>query len=121
MKFIAITILLALLPSLAFSATEEKPYFSLNQTELQKLVDKANTVKVGSSYESVISIMGTPTHDSVLMAKQNNEVIGRVLMYYAVNWEKGLVNELHDQLVSIYFEKTDHVKSVNIKVTVNGK
>ena len=117
---IVLLILLIFIPSRAISVDgrvdESKLYFSISQIEKQKMVEKAKEIKVGETYESVLSKLGKPTHDDLVMRKKNNEIIGRALKYCAVKWEKGLVNEIHDRILSIYLDKDDRVKSVYIKV-----
>jgi len=81
------------------------------------LMDKAATLKHGDSYQTVVKLLGAPKSDTGLVRKEDNRVIGRSLKYYAVIWELGSVNELHDQYVDVFLDETDRVKSVTVRVT----
>ena len=118
-------ILLVIISSLAISADgtteEQKPYFSLSLAGQQNLVKKAKKVNMGDSYQTVLSKLGKPDSDDILMRKQSNEIIGRSLKYKAVTWEKGLVNLLHDRHVSVYLDNANRVVEVNIKLDIDKK
>ena len=120
MKSILIASFLLILPAvLAWSGESSNatnPYFALSSDEKLQLLAKAKTVQIGDTYDSVLSKLGKPTYDNILARKENREIIGRSLMYYAVRWEEGLVNEIHDQLVIIYFDTSDKVQKVHIKI-----
>jgi hypothetical protein len=98
---------------------DQHPFFQLDASAKRKLVEKALTLKVGDSFETVTNTLGAPTFDQKLVRKERNEVIGRSLKYYAVVWERGLVNELHDELVDVMLDETDRVRSVLIRVTLD--
>jgi hypothetical protein len=53
-----------------------------------------------------------------MMRKESSRVVGRSLSYYAVIWQSGLVNELHDELVEVYLDEHDLVRSVHIRVSL---
>ena len=120
MKSILIASLLFILPSaLAWPgepSNHTKPYFSVNPDEKLQLLTKAKAVQIGDTYDSVISRLGKPTYDRMMIRKDNREIIGRSLKYYIVRWEEGLVNEIHDQLVIIYFDTSDNVQKVILKI-----
>jgi hypothetical protein len=92
------------------------PSFQLNAKAKRVLVEKAKSVKLGDSYQVVIKKLGTPTFDMKLARKESSRVIGRDLDYYAVIWEDGLVNEKKDELVNVFLDENDRVKSVHIRV-----
>jgi len=81
-------------------------------------VEKACLIQMGNTYQTVTNKLGIPTHDQWLARKEDGRVIGRSLKYYAVKWQTGLVNERHDELVHIFFNEYDEVKSVRIKVNL---
>jgi hypothetical protein len=93
------------------------PAWTLSPAEKRKLVQAASTLRAGDSYETVVAALGKPTYDQVGVAKESDRVIGRSLRYYAVRWETGLVNELHDELVHVWLDPQNIVKSVSIRIT----
>jgi hypothetical protein len=107
----------------AIAATESPPFshpfFHLDASAKRALVEKALTLRPGDSYETVVGRLGKPKIDKVLMRKESTRVVGRTLKYYAVIWDSGLVNELHDELVDVFLDPTDHVVSVGIRVTLD--
>src|SRR5713226_1381721 len=100
------------------TALPKQPFFQLPVQAKQTLMEKAETLRSGDSYQTVVSRLGAPTYDQVLMRKENSRIIGRSLRYYAVIWESGLVNEIHDELVDVILDEKDRVRSVHIKVKV---
>ena len=102
----------------AQSPAPKHPFFQLDSKAKRALVEKASTLKPGDSYQSVTDRLGAPTHDQRVARKESSRVVGRSLSYYAVIWESGLVNELHDELVEVYLDKRDLVRSVHIRVTL---
>ena len=82
------------------------------------MVEKAITLKVGDSFQTVTNTLGVPTKDQRLARKEDSRAIGRSLKYYAVIWERGLVNELHDELVDVTLDERDRVRSVRIRVAL---
>jgi hypothetical protein len=97
---------------------EQHPSFELDASAKRKLVERAATLKVGDSFQTVTNALGVPTVDQRLARKESSRVIGRSLKYYAVIWERGLVNELHDELVDVMLDEKNRVRSVRIKVTL---
>ena len=93
-----------------------KPYFSMDLDKKRELLKNAKTIKVGDSYETVPTKLGKPTYDHFVGLKETHEITGRRISYYAVVWKENLVNEKHDQLISISFDKADRVKSIHIKM-----
>jgi hypothetical protein len=96
----------------------KKPAFQLAASAKRTLVEKALTLKRGDSYESVTNVLGKPTFDQSLDRKEDGRNIGRGLSYYAVVWEAGLVNVLHDELVVVHLDECGRLKSVYFKVTL---
>ncbi len=94
------------------------PSFQLDAQAKRLLVSKATSIKPGDSYQSVIKKLGKPTHDEKLAQKESDRIVGRNLSYYAVIWKDGLVNELHDELVDVFLDEHDLVKSVHIRATL---
>jgi hypothetical protein len=83
------------------------------------MVAKAATLKPGDSLQTVVNLLGSPRSDKRLMRKESNLVIGRSLKYYAVIWQSGLANELHDEYVEVFLDETDHLKSVTFRVALD--
>jgi hypothetical protein len=101
------------------TSSSHHPYFQLDAPSQRALVAKAATLKPGDSYQTVVNLLGLPKSDQRLMRKESNRIIGRSLKYYAVIWESGLVNELHDEYVDVLLDETDHLKSVTVRVALN--
>jgi len=95
-----------------------RPSFRMDMSSKHKLVEKAGALIRGDSFQTVIGALGKPTFDLPLVRKEDGRKIGRSLKYYAVVWETGLVNELHDELVDVALDENDRVRSVLIKVTL---
>lgn len=95
---------------------KEHPSFQLDAKAKSMLIEKAKNVKQGDSYRSVIKKLGTPTYYRTIVRKENSRVIGRNLSYYAVIWEYGSVNEKKDELVDIFLDENNRVKSIKIRV-----
>lgn len=114
MRTLAVLILLLAIAG----RTEQHPSFQLEASAKRKLVEQAMALKIGDSFQTVTNALGTPTFDQKLARKESSRTIGRSLKYYAVIWERGLVNELHDELVDITLDERDRVRSVRIRVTL---
>lgn len=117
-----IALILVAVASVGAAATSmrpQHPYFQLDAPSKKALVEKAKAIKLGDSYQSVVSVLGKPTFDNRLMRKENNGVVGRSIKYYAVIWQSGSVNELRDELVNVFFDDSDRVKSVTIRVRLD--
>ena len=114
MKFLAL--FLVMLATVAHAG--QQPAFQLDAAAKRKLVEKAMALNVGDSFQTVTNALGKPTHDQTGRTKETGRFISRSLKYYAVNWERGLVNELHDELVDVTLDEKDHVLSVRIRVTL---
>ena len=118
-------ILLCLLLAAAFSVnagseppSPKHPAFQLDPKAKRFLVEKAVALRPGDSFQSVTNKLGAPTYDQALARKEDSHVVGRSLKYYAVRWEAGLVNELHDELVDVFLDERGRVRSVSIRVTL---
>jgi hypothetical protein len=94
------------------------PSFQLVAKAKRVLVEKAVALKQGDSYHSVTNRLGTPTYDQALARKEDNHAIGRSLKYYVVRWEGGQVNEFYDELVEVFLDQQDRLRSVSIRVTL---
>ena len=120
MKFLLILLIAATVGMSAEAqiTPPKHPSFQLDAQAKRALVEKATAIKPGDSYQSVTNRLGAPTFDQRLATKQNNpmRVIGRSLKYYAVIWETGLVSESHDELVDVFLDEHDRVRSVSIRV-----
>lgn len=114
MRIILCTLLLTL-PGLASAA---KPAFELDEKATRALVEAALQLKNGDSANTVISKLGKPTTDQVMQRKRDAKPFGRTLGYYAVIWERGLVNELFDEYVRVFLDDQDRVKSITIRITL---
>ena len=98
------------------TGSPKRPSFQLETQAKRALVEKAASLKAGDSYQTVTNKLGIPTHDQRFARKESSRVIGRSLKYYAVVWESGLVNEIHDEFVDVSLDERDRVRSVRIRV-----
>lgn len=92
------------------------PYFQISEASRRTLITNAKKIKVGDSYRQVVETLGQPSFDQMLTLKENDQNIGRVLKYYAVVWEKNLVNEIKDQFVRVVFNNSGIVTEIEINV-----
>jgi hypothetical protein len=97
---------------------DQPPSFQLDASAKRKLVEKAMALKVGDSFQTATNVLGKATYDQTLSTKQSGRFIARCLSYYAVIWERGLVNELHDELVEVTLDQKDRVRAVRVRVTL---
>jgi hypothetical protein len=111
------TLVLSMLLAIVVRA-EQHPSFQLDASAKRKLVEKATALKVGDSFEVVTNALGLPSLDQKLARKESSRVVWRSLKYYAVIWERELVNEFHDELVDVTMDEKDRVRSVRIRVTL---
>ena len=111
-----LTLFLVVLATVAHA--EQQPSFQLDTSAKRKLVEKALALKVGDSFQTVTNALGKATSDQTGTTKESGRFISRSLKYYAVIWERGLVNELHDELVDVTLDEKDRVRSVRIRVTL---
>ncbi len=61
-------------------------------------------IAIGDSREHVISVLGPPTMERVLMAKENQTIKARFLRYYVYREDPRLVNEKKDIHATIYLD-----------------
>lgn len=94
---------------------QRPPFFKISPSEKAVLIENAKMMKVGDSYKEVLRLMGNPTFDQPMARKEDSRITGRKLIYYAVIWEDGLVNEKHDEYVALYFNEADRLKEILIK------
>ena len=99
----------------AFTQAIPRPYFQATTEAKQRLVSLTLKIRKGDSAESVIRILGEPTIDQALSRKESDKVVGRELRYYLLRWKNGLVNELHDEMVSVWLDPSNQVKSISLR------
>jgi hypothetical protein len=114
----ATIVCLVALGSAISSVTAAPPAFQLDAQAKRALVGHALALHAGDTVESVIASLGKPTYDQTLTPKQSSEPIARTLKYYAVVWETGRVNEIHDQLVDIVFDADGRLQRIDIQVSL---
>ena len=95
-----------------------QPYFEMENSASRALVEKALQIKVGDSHGKIIGLLGEPTYDQVLLGKASGHREARVLKYYVVIWEEGLVNESKDQLIRLVLDEHDRVSEVQVRVSI---
>ena len=109
---------LALLVSLVVTVSASPPAFQLDAQAKRKLVERALALHIGDTVSRVITSLGKPSYDQMLTPKRSAAPVGRSLKYYAVIWESGLVNELHDQLVDLTFDASGRLQRIDIRVSL---
>ena len=97
-------------------ARQPHPSWTLSAAEKRKLVSRAAKLKVGDSYETVIAVLGKPTEDRRLMPKGSSVSHGRLLRYQAVIWESGLVNEYHDEYLSVVLDTKNAIREISVRI-----
>jgi hypothetical protein len=112
------TILCFLCLTLAGFVFGADPAVNLDSKAKRALVEAALQLKNGDSVDVVFSKLGKPTYDDVMQRKEESKPFGRRLAYYAVIWKAGLVNELNDELVSVYLDDHGSVQSVSIRISL---
>jgi hypothetical protein len=110
---------LAWLASLAVTASASPPAVQLDAQAKRKLVERSLALHIGDTVPSVITSLGKPSYDQMLTPKQSAAPVGRSLKYYAVIWESGLVNDLHDQLVDLTFDASGRLQRIDIRVSLS--
>lgn len=91
-------------------------YIDIGKTAETRLLNKVRSLKTGTSVDVAKATVGKPTEDKMLIGKKG-EFRARLLRYYIRKQDKGLVNEIHDQYVSLYFDKSDKLTSIGYKLT----
>ena len=85
--------------------------FELSDEQKAKLIKAVSTLKTGDSLLRVKGVLWKPTVDQNLFGKEG-DFIFRILDYYVARVEKDGVNN-NDQLISIYFDKDDHLVKID--------
>jgi len=94
-----------------------RPFFTLNPTDREKLLEKAKTLQVGDSADRVLQVLGKPTLDQISASKTIPPApSSRSLTYCITIYEKDLVNELHDEYVNVDLGSQDRVREVYRKL-----
>ena len=76
------------------------------------IVSKLEQVSIGNSYEQVISILGPPTSQHDMIAKERAITKGRVLYYVTKQHEPDNLNAKSDSYVAIYLDEKGNVKEI---------
>ena len=105
-----------LFATIATSASAATSSIKLGPAEKRALVEKAMTLKRGDTYDQVVQRLGKPTFDNAAKANAGSQrFIMRSMKYYAV-FGPGNPNEYTDEFVSIILDKSDRVRSIDIRV-----
>jgi len=118
-----ILLLVALLVPLSVGAVDKHsprrdPFFQMADAPKRRLAESAIRIRKGDSYKQVIELLGAPTSDQRGLPKQDKRRVVRTLSYYAVKWEKDLVNEFMDQLVDVFLDEHDRVICVYVRLSL---
>ena len=112
-----LTLLFLIVASVVYAGdTKVTPYYQISEASKLTLLTNAKRIKIGDSYKQVIRILGQPMFDQILVSKENDQNIGRVLKYYAVIWDRNLSNEIKDQFIRVMLNNSDIVTSIDIKI-----
>jgi SmpA / OmlA family len=91
----------------------QTPYFEMSPKEKEIFLEKVSQIDIGHTKEQVKKILGEATTQiNIFPKKPNAKITGTVLIYYLRRWEKGLVNEVQDQNILIYFDLKDRVTKI---------
>jgi len=95
------------------SAPTSGIYFEMPIAEVEAFRKNIKQIKIGDTVETVIDILGQPTYDQVLAGKEANALVqGRKFKYYLRRYERDLVNEKQDRLVSILFNLNNRITRI---------
>ena len=92
----------------------QKFYIDIGKAAETNLLRKVRSLKTGASVEEAKATVGEPTDDQMLIGKKG-EFRARVLEYYIRKLDKGLVNEIHDRYVTLYFDEANKLVRVGYK------
>jgi hypothetical protein len=81
-------------------------------------VEKAMRLKRGDKSQSVTNALGTPTLVRDMHMIGGGNPIGSRLIYCAVKWKDGDVDEVLDEAVTVVLDRSDQVVSVRINMTL---
>ncbi len=118
LRFALLTAVLLGNPVSAWAQQKIHPSSRVTTEVKARLLTQALKLRKGDSFETVIKSMGKPTLDELLSKKESSKIIGRELRYYLVRWEDGLVNERNDELISVWLDASNFVKSISIRTTL---
>lgn len=90
-------------------------FIEMTKEERSNFLSKVRSIDVGDSYSRVIEILGKPTYDQNLAAKDNRFRI-RVLKYYIRKVERNVVNEKYDEVVWFEIDKDSQVVSISSNI-----
>ena len=96
--------------------SEDEYYINLDEAARNKLLETANTISIGDTYNEVVSKMGKPYDDQELYAKEKLIFKTRKVLYYLEKKTKRGVKG-NDKYIIFYFDKDNHLeeKILNIK------
>jgi hypothetical protein len=96
---------------------EKKERYSIDLDEQSKrqLLDRAKTIKPGSSVDQVKALLGPPTHDQMILSKKG-EFRTRVLEY-DIRAQGNLVNDKIDRYLAFYFDQANKLTKIGYKLT----
>ena len=100
----------------AGSGSDSPPlyYFDMDPKRRAEFVRRARMIKLGDSRTKVVELLGPPDFDQVSgRHKGEPRALSRDLRYYVRLLKKDTVNEIHDQLLSLYFDpQTDRLRAL---------
>ena len=111
-----LALLSALLLATLVVRAEQLPSFQLSAAAKRKLAGQAVTLKAGDSFQTVTNALGVASFDQPLLGKDNREIVGRELRYFAVIWPGA--DESQNELVDVTLDKAGRVRSVYIRMTL---
>ena len=93
----------------------DKYYYEMDKKHQLELLENLKLIKLGSSVDEVIKILGKPTSDENLYSKKGVFKC-RYISYYLKRWRKDLVNEKHDKLVWLVFDSKNNLIRIGSNV-----
>lgn len=83
-------------------------FIDLGKEAEESLVRTATSIKIGSTVEFVVKMLGTPTIDKKLISKRGVFVVRR-FRYYTTKLTKDSVNEKQDRYLTMDFDASDRL------------
>jgi len=112
----AIPRILALSFSILFSLGANSPISHLDKDQRIQLISKSLQIRIGSTVDSVLSLLGKPSGDTTVISKGSGRRT-RLLTYYIYEQSPPLPNSDLDQFVSLAIVE-NKVKSITIKASI---
>ena len=90
-----------------------EPFIDVELSERADFMKKLALIDDSYTLERVLRMIGKPNYNQNIHTKEfESEIKGRVIKYYFFRQTKGLVNEVSDKSVSLYFDTSGRLLKV---------